>query len=81
VSFGDTQFLGESGRVVLALGTPPILGPQRHDNYLHYSAGINYSLNEHLKAALTYSWFQNWSTYSYADFVRSTWAVSMSTRW
>jgi len=81
MSFGDSRFLGESGRVVLSLGPPLQLGPHRHDNYLNWSGSLNYSFNEHFRAALSYSWFKNWSTSSYGDFVRSAWSFSTSTRW
>ncbi len=95
-SFGDSRFLGESGRVQLAGATPAVfdlagnmivpafpavLGRHRHDNYFTWSASVNYSLNEHFKASLTYSWFQNWSTIEFADFVRSSWTLTMSSRW
>jgi hypothetical protein len=80
-SFGDSAFLGEGGRVIISLGPPLELGKQRHDNYLTWSAVLNYSLNEHFKAGLTYSWFKQWSTFSYADFVRSSWALNFSTTW
>ncbi len=94
--FGDTRFLGESGRVVLAVAQDPVfasdgtlispavptlLGEQRHDNYITWSGTVSYSLNEHFKAGLTYSWFQNWSSSAIADFVRSSWTFSMSSRW
>ena len=81
VSVGDSQFLGDGGRVLLALGPPPEFGPNRHDNFLTWSTSVNYSLNEHFKAALTYSWFKNWSTLAYADFVRSSTTLTVSTRW
>lgn len=81
VGFGDTQFLGESGRVVLELGPPILYGPNRHDNFFEWHATLNYSRSEHFKASLTYSWFKNWSTLSYADFIRSSWTLTASTRW
>jgi hypothetical protein len=81
VSFGDSQYLGENGRVVINAGPPPLLGPQRHDNYLNWTGSLNYSLNDHLRAAFSYSWFQNWSTASFGDFVRSAWTLTVSTNW
>lgn len=80
-SYGDNAFLGEGGRVVLLVGPPRVLGPQRHDDFLTASATLNYSHNEHFKASLSYSWFKNWSTLSYADFVRSSITLTFSTRW
>ncbi len=81
VGFGDTQFLGESGRVLLEVGPPIVYGPNRHDNYFEWNATLSYSRSEHFKAMLTYSWFKNWSTLSYADFIRSSWTLTASTRW
>ncbi len=96
ITYGDTMFLGEGGRIVLDNGSPairdpdgaiivaavpPLLGVQRHDNYFNWSATLGYSLNEHFKASLTYSWFKNWSTLEFADFVRSSWTLTMSSRW
>ncbi len=95
-TFGDSKFLGESGRIVLTGATPAVfdfdgtllvpafpavLGKNRHDNYFTWSANLGYSLNEHFKAMLTYSWFKNWSTIEFADFVRSSWTLSLSSRW
>lgn len=79
--WGDTVFLGESGRVVISAGPPPLLGAHRHDNYLTWGGTLGYSLNEHLRTSLNYTWFKNWSTISYGDFLRSSWSVSMSSRW
>jgi hypothetical protein len=81
VDFGDTRFLGDSGRVLVSAGPPPQYGPNRHDNYLSAHAMIAYTLNDHLKMSLSYTWFQNWSTLAYADFVRSSWGFTASTRW
>lgn len=81
VSFGDTQFLGEGGRVVIAAGPPPVLGRQRHDNYVTWNAGLNYSRNERFKCSLGYTWFHNWSTVDFADFIRSSWTFTFSSRW
>lgn len=78
---GDSQFLGESGRVLLAVGPPLVLGPQRHDDYLNCALSGAYSLNEHLKLGVTYTWFKNWSTLPLADFVRSAWSANISSRW
>jgi hypothetical protein len=79
--WGNTRFLGDTGRVVVALGPPVILGSNREDSYGNWTAGLSYGLNEHLTAALNYSWFQNWSTSSFADFIRNSWGVTLSSRW
>lgn len=80
-SSGRSRFLGDAGRLVLQGGPAPLLGPSRADTYVSWDAGVSYSLNEHLKASASYVWFQNWSTSDYADFVRSSWTASVSSRW
>ncbi len=77
--WGESRFLGQGGRVVLALGPPALFGPNRQDDFVHWNAGLNYSRNEHFKVSLTYNWFRNWSTVSYADFVRSSWNLNVKT--
>ena len=80
-SVGDSRFLGDSGRIVIALGPPLQLGPARHDQFVSADAGINYSLNEHFKVSASYAWFENWSNSSFADFVRSSYNLNVSSRW
>jgi hypothetical protein len=79
--WGMTRFLGEGGRVVLNPGPPAILGEQRKDNYLSWSTGVSYAFHEHLKLGASYNWFQNWSSNSYADFIRQSWSFSATSRW
>jgi hypothetical protein len=79
--WGSTKFLGDSSREVLNPGPPPLLGRARADVNANWNVGLNYSLNEHLKVALSYLWFENWSTLSFADFVRTSWAMNVSSRW
>lgn len=81
VSAGDSRFLGEAGRIVLIPSLPPVLGPSRHDDYLTASMSANYSLNEHLKVSASYAWFKNWSNSSFADFIRSSYNLNLSSRW
>ncbi len=80
-SLGDSRFLGESGRLVVSVGPPLLLGPQRHDTFLAFSASLNYSMNEHLRVTAAYNWFQNWSNEPFADFIRSGYSLSLSSRW
>lgn len=80
-AYGDSRFLGNGGRLIIDAGPPPVLGPERRDSYFSWSIGLNYSLNEHLKLSATYSWFRNWSTSSFADFVRSGYNLTVSSRW
>jgi len=81
LGWGDSRFLGEQGRVVVSAGPPRILGVNRHDNYANWNASLNYTFNEHFRAALTYAWFKNWSTVSFADFVRDNWGLNVTSRW
>lgn len=53
----------------------------RRDHYFTWSAGVNYSLNDHFKASLTYSYFQNWSNRANSTFDRNSITLNMSTRW
>ncbi len=53
----------------------------RHDNYANWNMSLAYSLNEHFKATLTYAWFKNWSTVPFADFVRNSWSLGLTSRW
>jgi hypothetical protein len=80
-AFGDTRFLGQGGRMLVDFGPPPVYGAQRHDDYVSWNATLNYSLNDHFKASLSYAWFKNWSSLGYADFTRSSWTLTLSTRW
>jgi hypothetical protein len=80
-SYGQSNFLGEAGRVVISAGPPAVLGRQRRDDYLTWSLNLGYSLNEHLKADFSYTWFENWSTIAFADFVRTSYNMNLSSRW
>ena len=68
VDFSNNRFLGLSGA-------------GRIDAYFSSHLGLNYSLNDHLKASLAETYSINWSTSSYADFSRNSTALSLSSRW
>jgi hypothetical protein len=53
----------------------------REDYYFTWSAGVNYSMNDHFKASLTYSYFQNWSNRSASSFDRHSITLNVSSRW
>jgi opacity protein-like surface antigen len=53
----------------------------RRDYYATWSTGVSYSLNDHFKASLTYSYFQNWSNRANSTFDRNSLTLNMSTRW
>jgi hypothetical protein len=77
---GDSRFLGQNGRVILSLGPPEVFGPNRHDTFFHWEAGIGYARSEHMKLSFNYSWFKNWSTTAFADFVRASWNLNLNSR-
>jgi outer membrane receptor protein involved in Fe transport len=79
--YGDNRFLGQGSRAILDPGPPPVLGPERRDSYITWNVAMNYSMNEHLKMAASYSWFQNFSSSEFADFVRSGYSLTVSSRW
>ncbi|MFA5262472.1 MAG: outer membrane beta-barrel protein, partial [Opitutaceae bacterium] len=65
---GQSKFLGVEG-----------LG--RTDTYFSYSFDLNYTMNDHLKAAAAYVFMHNWSSYADADFTRSAYTLTLSSRW
>ena len=68
VAFSKNRFLG-------------LAGEGRIDTFFSSQWGLNYSLNDHLKAALAESFATNWSTSPYADFSRNSTTLSLSSRW
>jgi hypothetical protein len=79
--WGDSRFLGESGRIILATRPTLLLGVNRHDSYANWSAHLSYARSEHFGVSAGYTWFENWSTISYADFIRTGWNLNLSSRW
>jgi hypothetical protein len=53
----------------------------RRDQFATWNMGVNYTMNEHFKASLTYSYLQNWSNRSIANYDRSSISLYLSTRW
>lgn len=53
----------------------------REDRYFTWSAGANYTLNDHFKASLTYSYFKNWSNRSASSFDRHSVTLNLTSRW
>ena len=53
----------------------------REDYYVTWNAGLNYSINEHFKASLTYSYFHNWSNRSASNYDRNSISLNLSSRW
>lgn len=78
--WGRSQFLGDAGRVVLELGPPLVLGKNRQDDFFHWDASLNYARSERFNVTFSYSWFKNWSTSTYADFVRASWNLNLNSK-
>ena len=53
----------------------------RKDFYATWNTGLAYTLNDHLRTSLSYSYFQNWSNRDTSSFDRSTLTLNVSTRW
>ena len=56
-------------------------GDGRIDTFFSFNAGLSYSVNDHLKAALDESYSINWSSSPYADFSRNSVTLGLSSRW
>lgn len=80
-SWMHSQFLGEGGRVELDPGPPVVLGRNREDTSVALGWGLNWARTEHLRLSFSYTWSKNWSTLSFADFVRSSYSLTLSSRW
>lgn len=66
LGYGINEFLGVSGG-------------DRKDSYFTWSAGAHYTFSSYLKLALTYSYFQNWSSLSFSDYKRNSINLTAST--
>lgn len=53
----------------------------RQDTYFTVSAGVSYTMNDHLKVTLSGMYYKNWSKYDQADYVRRTISLIVSSRW
>ncbi|HSH93895.1 MAG TPA: outer membrane beta-barrel protein, partial [Roseimicrobium sp.] len=53
----------------------------REDYYYTWTVGLAYNMNEHFKAALTYSYTNNWSNQALGNFERNAITLNLSTRW
>lgn len=56
------------------------LGAGRHDTSWNWSVALNRTLNNHLKASLSYVFFRNWSTLDFSDYDHSTVNLSLTAR-
>lgn len=72
-SIGENRFLGEEGIL------PD--GARRVDDFYALSAQYYYTLNQHLKFSLTYSYYRSYSTLAYAEFPRHQVFLSLISHW
>jgi hypothetical protein len=71
---GENSFLGAQG------DTAPG-GKRRVDTFASLSASYFYTLNKHLKAYVTGSYYRNWSTLPFAEFPREQASMGLSSHW
>ena len=71
---GENKFLGVEGLV-----DPD--GSRRVDTFLDLSAAYFYTVNQHLKVSLSYSYYRSYSTLAYAEFTRHQIDVTLSSHW
>jgi Putative beta-barrel porin 2 len=71
---GENEFLGDEG-----LTAPD--GGRRIDYFLSLSAAYFYTVNQHLKVSINYTYYRSWSTVAYADFPRSQVNLTLSSHW
>jgi len=72
-SIGENRFLGDEGLL------PD--GERRVDDFYALSAQYYYTLNQHLKFSLTYSYYRSYSTLAYAEFPRHQVFLSLISHW
>lgn len=53
----------------------------RQDYFFSWTTGANYTLNEHFKASLSHTYFQNSSNRSDSSFERNTITLNLTSRW
>lgn len=68
VSWGRNDFLGRDQ-------------PAREDSFFSWDAGARYVFNQHLNVGASYSYFRNWSTFSFSDFDRQGFTFDIASRY
>jgi hypothetical protein len=68
VSVGRNEFLGEAQS-------------GREDTFMSWTAGVRYTMNDHLQMGASYSYFRNWSSLSFSDFESHGISVDVSSRY
>jgi hypothetical protein len=52
----------------------------RRDTYFTWNAGVNHTINDHFTTSLGYTYYENWSTASFSDFIRHTITLTLNMR-
>jgi hypothetical protein len=73
-SFGENKFLGTQG--LLAPG-----GERRVDYFVDLGAAYHYTVNQHLKLSLAYSYYRSYSSLLYADFPKEQIDFTLASHW
>ena len=68
IAYGRNKFLGGPGSV------------RRLDDFFTWDVNYRYRFNDHLRLALGYTYLQNWSTLSFADFTRQGLSLNLASR-
>jgi hypothetical protein len=71
---GENKFLGDEGLLEPS-------GVRRIDTFADLSAAYFYTVNQHLKASVSYSYYLSHSTLAYADFPRHQVDFTLSSHW
>jgi hypothetical protein len=71
---GENRFLGDEGILEPS-------GERRVDTFVDLSAAYFYTVNQHLKASVSYSYYLSHSTLAYADFPRHQVDFTLASHW
>jgi hypothetical protein len=73
-SFGENKFLGNQG----LLGQD---GERRIDYFVDLSAAYFYTVNQHLKISVSYSYYRSYSTLLFAEYPREQLDLTLASHW
>ena|ERR1700679_2300090 len=71
---GQNKFLGAEGIL-----EPD--GKRRVDDFIDLSAAYFYTVNQHLKLSVNYTYYRSWSTLAYAEFPRHQITMGLASHW
>jgi hypothetical protein len=71
---GENKFLGNEGILEPS-------GKRRVDTFVDLSAAYFYTVNQHLKLSLSYSYYRSYSTLVFAEFPREQLDMTLSSHW